>query len=360
VTHPPKTRFVLSALLCTSAFFSLSSSVGCGSDKAALADASTIGLSDAAAGDTSTNDGGSVDTTTPDGATADAGNDAVAAPGFIPFPTGSPASTIWDDKTQTLLIADNQGNQIWKWTDNDGLSKVATTPDPGGELDAGATLVGQIVALADGTLVVSRFGKPGGGFAAIAWVKPDGTSGLVPNVDETLKHLGLTQTADGTLYGSYFGKAPSGMGQAGAVTRVNLATGETVVATGFGKIVGVLAVAETLYVSDQTAGAVLSAPLAALPPEAKDWTVFAHLPVPDLLCAGPDGSLFSGQFQAAAGSTDPVAVRRILKDGTVTTFAHDPDVAKPSGVAYDPTHRRLFAADTGNVANIGIHVFPVN
>jgi hypothetical protein len=34
-------------------------------------------------------------------------------------------------------------------------------------------------------------------------------------------------------------------------------------------------------------------------------------------------------------------------------------VAKPSGGAYNPTARRLFATDTGNMTQIGVHIFPV-
>ncbi len=58
------------------------------------------------------------------------------APSFIPFPSGLPASVFWDDHAQVLYIGDNQNNQIWKWTDAGGLAEFATTPDPGGELDA--------------------------------------------------------------------------------------------------------------------------------------------------------------------------------------------------------------------------------
>ncbi|MEI9949068.1 MAG: SMP-30/gluconolactonase/LRE family protein [Pseudomonadota bacterium] len=277
--------------------------------------------------------------------------------GFISFASGSPASTFWSERDQALYVADNDNNQIWKWTDKSGLAALATTADPGGQVDASATLVGQIIELENGTLVVARFGKPGGGFAGIAWVRQDGSTGLVPDLDATFKRLGLTQAADGSIYGTYFAKGASGK-QTGSVTRVDLDHGETVIAHGFGKLVGLVAVAETLYVSDQSAGVVYSAPLAAIPLEASAWTAFAQLPVPDLLCAGPSGTLFSGQFKAAAGSSN-VAIRQIQNDGAVSAFVSLPDVAKPSGVAFDATHHRLFAADTGNVAKIGVHIFPV-
>ncbi len=208
-------------------------------------------------------------------------------------------------------------------------------------------------------MLIARFGKPGGGFAGLAWVAADGTTGLVPVLDDTLKRLGVTQANDGTIYGSYFGKAPGGNGQLGSLTRVDLEKGETVVTEGFGKIVGILASGDKLYVADQSAGAIFAAPLARLPAQASEFSRFAELVVPDQLCAGPNNTLFTGQFQAAAGSSEPVAIRQIGEDGSVARFVEDPEVAKPSGVAYDPTHHRLFAADTGNVAMVGVHVFPV-
>lgn len=121
----------------------------------------------------------------------------------------------------------------------------------------------------------------------------------------------------------------------------------SVIADGLGKLV---VIDDTLLVADQSAGIIYSAPLAAVPEEAASWTVFAELPVPDQLCVGPDGSVFGGQFQAAPDSTESVAIRQIDADGSVSRFIGDPTVAKPSGVSFDPNGHRLFATDTGNVA----------
>jgi hypothetical protein len=101
----------------------------------------------------------------PSSNTADAASKAVE--NFIALETGSPASVHWDDVAQVLYIGDNDAIQIWRWTDAKGLEKFGTTTDPGGEVDAMATLVGQSVHLADGTVAVARFGKPGGGL--VAW-----------------------------------------------------------------------------------------------------------------------------------------------------------------------------------------------
>ena len=283
-----------------------------------------------------------------------------AEPQLISFAEGSPATVYWDDARQTLFIADNDNNQIWKWDDASGLSKYATTLDPGGEVAAGGSQVGQLIELADGTLLVARFGKPGGGFGGIAWVRPDGSSGLVAGLEENLKRLGLTQAPDGTIYGTRFAPPPAmGMPPVGTVTRVELEGGETVLSEGFGKLIGLVTIGDTLYVSDQTAGVIYAAPLANLPARAEDYALFAQLPVPDQVCVGPDGSIFSGQFQGVPNSTDAIAIRQIHADGSVSKFIADPLVAKPSGVAYDPTQRRLFATDTGNVTQIGVHIFPV-
>jgi sugar lactone lactonase YvrE len=283
---------------------------------------------------------------------------ARTATNFIAMPQGAPETTLWDAAHSLLYIIDNTGNAIWKWTDAGGLVPFVSCPLPAGEtsLPANVTL-GQAALLADGTLVVARFGQPGGGDGGIAYVRKDGTAGLVPNLDPTIRRLGLVAGPDGTLYGSTFGG--SGNNIIGTVTTVDLQAGETTIADGFGKIVGLVIADGRFYVSDQTAGKIFYAPAAALPPHAAAWTALATLVKPDQICAGPNGSLFTGQFQGAPGSTDPIAIRQISADGVVSIFKQDPEVSKPSGVSYDPVGRRLFAADSGNVANIGVRIFSV-
>lgn len=284
---------------------------------------------------------------------------------FIPMAEGQPASVWWDVATSTLYIADNQNNQVWIWTDSAGLAKYGTTAATPEEVDAGATSVGQIVRQSDGTVVVARFGSPRGSFAAISYISPDGGAGLVPGVDPARHHLGLGLAPGDKLFGSYFSGTPGGA-MAGALTTVDLQIGETDYATGFGKIVGVLFANGKIYVSDQSSSSIYVLPVDGdVPdagpdggPDAGGYTVLATLPVPDQLCAGPNGSLFTGQFQAAPNSTDPISVRQIKPDGTVTLFRSDPDVGKPSGCAYDAVHRRLFVADGSTLLN-GIHIFPV-
>jgi hypothetical protein len=276
------------------------------------------------------------------------------------MPNGQPAAVFWDYASETLFISDNENNQVWTWTDSAGLTPYGTTEATDGEIEAGATLVGQVVRRADGTVVVARFGSPRGAFAALAYIEPDGGQGLVPGVDPTQHHIGLTLAPGNQIYGSYFSGTPGGAMQ-GAVTTVNLQTGETDYATGFGKIVGVLAANGNLYVSDQTAAVIYVLPLGGLPEggaEDAGFPILASLPVPDQLSAGPYGTLFTGQFQAGVDSGAAIAVRQVWPDGGVTIFKSDPDVGKPSGLSYDSTHKRLFVADSSTLQN-GIHIFPV-
>jgi sugar lactone lactonase YvrE len=320
--------------------------------------------------DTSTtiDSGGIVDSAPDNTSPADSGADA-AVRSFIDVPGGDPASVYWDGAESALYIADNLNNKIWRWTEAGGLASFATTADPLGALDGGGTLVGQIQRLSDKTLVVMRFGKPGnpGGYGGIVFVRPDGGTDVVPNLSPNRKRLGLGVGPGDALYGSYFVGVPdSGGQQQGGVTRVDLGAGETEVAPGFKKIIGVLVVGSDVLVADQFGDAIYKLPLAALQSGAYadggpdgGYTVLAALPRPDQICVGPNGSIFTGQFQAAPDSSAPLAVRQIAADGSVSVFAQDPLVTKPSGVAYDPVKRRLFVADSGNPAKKGVHVLPV-
>lgn len=223
----------------------------------------------------------------------------------IPFPEGEPASLMWKSDEKTLYVGDNENNQVWTWTYAGGLVRLATTADPADAKSAGATNVGQIAQLPDGRLLVARFGKPNGGYAGIAYLDPrTKATGLVPNLDPNRKRLGIDVAADSRIFGSYFHGPTSS-----AVTLVDIASGESDYATGFRKIIGVLAIGDTLYVSDQQADKIYALPLSGPLPTPDRYRVFATLPRPDQICAGPDGSLFTGQFQAAPGSSDPIAVR---------------------------------------------------
>jgi hypothetical protein len=77
------------------------------------------------------------------------------------------------------------------------------------------------------------------------------------------------------------------------------------------------------------------------------------LPEPDLLAAGPDGSIL---VASKAGS-----VQRIDATGTVTTLASGWSSVR--GVAYDAERRRFFAAEhsgKGEKAKHALHIVPVD
>jgi sugar lactone lactonase YvrE len=288
--------------------------------------------------------------------------EAAGVTAFIALPGRAPAQVVWDEAKQRLLIVDNVDNRIWQWTDKAGLARepVADCALPAGEpkLPEKVTL-GQAALLPDGTLLVTRFGVPGpdavhGGVIA---VHGDGTSELVPKLDRTAHRLGIVAAPGGSVYSASFSAADGK--HSGTINALDVQSGETQVADGFGKLIGLAISDNRLFASDQSAGAIFDAPLGALPEHADAWHRFAELPKPDQICAGPDGSLFSGQFQAARDAAAPLAVRWITRTGKVTTLKAAPEVTKPSGVAYDPGHRRLFVADSGDPNHIGVHVFPV-
>jgi hypothetical protein len=283
------------------------------------------------------------------------------ATSFIPFDDGKPASLVWSARSESLFVADNENNQIWRWTDGQGLVRAATTADPVGAAKAQGALVGQIQELSDGTLVVMRFGHPKKGFGAIAYVNPrTRQSGLVPNIDQQRKRLGLALGANDTLYGSYFEDVSGAGGEVqGALTIVDLQNGERDYAGGFKKIAGIVVRDGTIYVSDQRADTIYALHEGPMAPEGPPYEVFASVPAPDQLCAGPDGSLFTGQFKPGKNKDEPFAVRWIRRDGTVSILARAPEVTRPTGCAFDPDRRRLFVADSGDPKRTGVHIFVI-
>lgn len=253
---------------------------------------------------------------------------------------GDPNGLWWDG--EELIIADDDNNRILRWTDEGGLSRLGELIQPG---ESGAGL-GQPVRLPNGTVVVPRFGY--GTHGDVVTLAPDGTSTAVPDLDLTRRRIGLAMADDGSLYDGWFFSGESG--RVGAVSKLDLSGSETDFLTGLGKPVGVLVAGDTLYVSDQDTSQVLAAPLAD--PDA--LTQFAQVDAPDLLCAGPEGSLFTGGLGGD--------VRRIGADGSVTTFATG--FREIRGVAYDDVQHRLFVVDhDGDEADGLVHslqILPVD
>jgi hypothetical protein len=239
---------------------------------------------------------------------------------------GNPNGLYWDQKRDELLIADDANHRILSYSDAHGFAVAELLPDAG---SAGPAGLGQLVMTPDGTLVVTRFGygKSGG----VIFITPGAEPQLVPGLDPERRRIGLTVGADGQLFDSWFVKVPDG--RRGGIGVLSLAGTETEVPSQLTKPVAVLLREDTLFVSDQDQGAVLRAPRS----EPSSFSPFARVERPDLLAAGPDGSLFTG---GAGGK-----LYRIASDGTASVFASG--FGEVRGVAYDPVRRRVFVVDHG-------------
>src|SRR6185295_6713542 len=131
----------------------------------------------------------------------------------------------------------------------------------------------------------------------------DGGTATVPNVPPNRKRIAVTvDPATGTIYADSF--TGSGSMTPGQVETVDLANGTKAYATGFGKTVGLLVQNGAILVSDQTNNVILSVPLdptqlaegGATMADGATFPVYATLQGPDQLSAGPNGSIFTGQF----------------------------------------------------------------
>jgi DNA-binding beta-propeller fold protein YncE len=255
---------------------------------------------------------------------------------------GDPNGLFWDETAAVLYVADAKNNRVLKWTDAAGFSTAAElppAPPEGGGL-------GQVVKLPDGKLVVTRFGH--GKAGDVVYANPDGTSGTVPKLDPLRRRIGLAATSDGTLYEAFF-FSKDGV-KSGGIARIDLTGTEAEVIGGLKKPVGVLALGGELVVSDQVAGTILRVPVASPDKQA----VVAKVPEPDLLCAGPEGTFFTG---GKAGS-----VRQVMGSGEVKELSGGFQDVR--GVAYDGKNKRLFVADhdrneTDGIAHL-LRILPVD
>jgi hypothetical protein len=261
------------------------------------------------------------------GSSADAGIDQ-AIEASVPTNTsisldGDANGLYWNAAKKTLYIADNANNRVLTYTDGGGVTKLADLPPA----SASGPGLGQLIPLPDDSLLVARFGF--GTTGDVVQVMPDATSKILPGLDATHRRIGLARADDGTLFEAYFVK--NGTSYVGSIARFTLAGAETDVVTGLQKPVGVLAQGATLFFDDQSNNELYTTP-AATP---GTLTQFAQLTSADLLCAGPNQTIFSG---GADGN-----VRQIDASGNVSVFATGLSAAR--GVAYDDANHRLFIAN---------------
>jgi hypothetical protein len=199
----------------------------------------------------------------------------------------------------------------------------------------------------DGTVVITRFGY--GTRGDIVALAPSGEARVIAALDPARRRIGLTATPDGTLFDDWFAKG-EGSERSGAVSQLSLTSPERDIISDLKKPVGVLAVGNDLFVSDQDAGQVLRASLS----DPAERVVYAAVDKPDLLALGPERSLFVGSTTGT--------LHRIDSNAKVTAFAAG--FQQVRGIAYDPTHRRLFVADHdadgSNGSHHAIRILPVD
>ncbi len=255
---------------------------------------------------------------------------------------GDPNGLFWHDVDQKLYVADDNGNRILEWTDSNGFALVSELPTAPTE---GAGL-GQLVVLDDGTIVVTRFGY--GTAGDVVSITADGNPQIVQDLDPERRRIGLTLADDGRLFDAWFVRLESGE-RVGAIGLLDLGGEEVEVVTGLKKPVGVLAVEDKLFVSDQDLGQILSGPLE----DPASYTVLATLDGPDLLAAGPHGSLLTGSTGGSLYRISSGGETSLVKTG----------FQQVRGVAYDPTGKRIFVADHDPDEADGVehwlHVLPV-
>ncbi len=253
-----------------------------------------------------------------------------------------PNGILWDASAQALVFASEDGPAVYRWRAPAELTVVGKLPPPGGPPG-----LGPVVVTRDGTMVTTRFGKGVGG--AVVFLRADGSSAAVPALDPARRRIGLAVADDGALFDSYFTFDEKLRVFAGAVARLDLASGERQLFGGLKKPVGILARDGELFVGDQETGTILRAPAdGSKPPRA--WVT--NLDGPDLMCAGPSNSIFAGSRTGT--------VYRIAADGTISDAARDLRAVR--GVAYDPAAHRLFVVERraqDGSAPATLHVYPV-
>ncbi len=261
-------------------------------------------------------------------------------PKAIPI-DGDPNGLVWADDIQTLFIADDNNNRILTWTDKGGFGTPIALPTA----PASGAGLGGLARLKDGTLVAPRFGM--GMDGAILFVKPNGTTGIVPALDTMRRRIGVTVDDAGVIYDTFFTKNGTGA-QTGSVATLDLVGTEVQVATnGLVKPVGVAILGGKLYISDQKTEKVWR----CTPPDCATLEHVADVTSPDLMVPGPNGSLFVGSHAGTVIALQP--------DGTSAVAATG--LQEPHGVAYDAANKRLFVSDHDpNGKTNFLQIFPVN
>lgn len=257
----------------------------------------------------------------------------------------------WDKSDSKLYLTDDATNSIRVWDEDKSFPNYANLPTAPA---SGATL-GQLTKGPNGTLYTTRFGF--GTDGTIVAAPKTGSSYNLTGLDPLRRRIGITPAPDGTLLDGWFIKGGTGSISQLTLSGANAAT-ETTLISGLGKPVGLAAVGDTLYVSDQNSGNVLSFSLSkvrAKPATISDGKVlatFTTLDGIDLMTAASDGSLYFGGSGGRLFQITPKGETRVLASGW----------PKIIGVAYDEVNRRVFAAvaSAGDTAPASIRIVPID
>lgn len=267
------------------------------------------------------------------------------------LPVSATLNGLYWDKTENRLFAtDDAANGVLFWDGGTQFSPYATLPKAP---ESGATL-GQITRTSNGTLYLTRFGF--GTDGAVVAVPKTGSAYNLSGTDPLRRRIGITTTPDGALLDGWFIK-----GGSGAVSEIKLngtAASEHELITGLGKPVGLAAAGDTIYVSDQNSGNVLSYSLSqvrkapATLADGKVVATFTTLDGIDLMTAATDGTLFFGGSGGKLFRITPKGETSVIASGW----------PKIKGVAYDESHRRLFVAVAAADANSksSVRIVPVD
>jgi len=302
---------------------------------------------------------------------------------FDPCGVGSPDALYWDPTKLVLYIADDRNNQIWTWSDANGFQKLVTLPDDPGADDAGATQLTGITMSAS-TLIVARYGN--GAFGALFSynVEAGGAATKIGSIDPTRYRFALAADTTGKIYSDSFavtldggadgGDDGGGAGN-GSIEIVGL-TGTTPFLSGLDKPSGLIVVGTQIFVGDRAHDVVYTIPtdlslldagadLDAADADAEAGTiadastspypVYASIPSPDQLSAGPNGSIFAGQKTNDGGAP---LLRQIFPDGGITPFQPTVTFTSLGGVAYDVGNKRLFVVDSNGGSVRTIKIYP--
>ncbi len=261
------------------------------------------------------------------------GSDTVADRGPTTLPVSAALNGLFWDKGDTrLFLTDEAANAIRVWDGAKAFPQHAALPPA----PASGGSLGQLTRTADGTLYVTRFGF--GTDGAVVAVPKTGAAFNLGGTDSLRRRIGITTAPDGALLNGWFIKG--GSGTVSQLTVTGQQAVEKDLITGLGKPVGLAAVNDTIYVSDQNTGNVLAFSLstarakAATLGDGKVVATFTTLDGIDLMTAAADGTLFFGGTGGKLFKVSPT--------GAVSTLATG--WPKIKGVTYDEANRRLFAA----------------